>query len=120
MLLFWRTAAARGSMKMVNKKGESRHPCLVPLCSVKGGDVSPLVITVVEGAVYKFLTQLINDSPKPNFCIVEMRNDQLALSKAFYASNAAMIVHACCDEKSIMLKSLRMLLDECVPLMKPV
>lgn len=57
MLLFWQIAAARGSMKMVNKKGESGHPCLVPLCSVKGGDVSPLVITVVEGAVYKILTQ---------------------------------------------------------------
>ncbi len=94
MLLFWQMAAARGSMKIVDKKGESGHPCLVPLCSEKGGDVSPLVITVAEGAVYKILTQLINDSPKPNFCIVETRNDQLTLSKAFSASNVAMIVCA--------------------------
>lgn len=76
MLLFWRIAAARGSMKMINKKGESGQPCLVPLSSVKGGDVSLLVITVAEGAVYNILIQLKNDSPKPNFCIVEMRNDQ--------------------------------------------
>lgn len=53
MLLFWQIAAARGSMKMVNKKGESGHPCLVPLYSVKGGDVSLLVIIEAEGAVYK-------------------------------------------------------------------
>ncbi len=84
MLLFWRMAAARGSMKIVNKNGQSGHPCIVPLCTEKGGDVSPLVITVAEGAVYKILTQLINYSPKPNFCIVEMRNDQLNPVKSFF------------------------------------
>ena len=63
--MFWRIAAARGSMNIVNREGESGHPCLVPLCSVNGCEVSPLVITVAEGAVYRILTQLINDSPKP-------------------------------------------------------
>lgn len=44
-------AAASGSMNMVNKEGESGHPCLVPRCRVKLRDVSPLVMTVAEGDV---------------------------------------------------------------------
>lgn len=44
--MFWRIAAARGSMNIVNREGESGHPCLVPLCSVKGCEVGPFVITV--------------------------------------------------------------------------
>ena len=51
MLLFWRMAAARGSIKIVNNEGESGHPCLVPLCNVKFCDVCPLVMTVAEGEV---------------------------------------------------------------------
>ncbi len=39
-------AAVNGSIKMVNNDGESGHTCLVPLCSVKLRDVSPLVMTV--------------------------------------------------------------------------
>ncbi|XP_058648493.1 proton-associated sugar transporter A [Onychostoma macrolepis] len=46
--LFWRMAAANGSIEMVNNEGESGHPCLVPRCSVKLRDVSPLVMTVTE------------------------------------------------------------------------
>ncbi len=48
-------AAANGSMKMVKSEGESGHPCLVPRCSVKLRDVSPLVMTVAEGDVYRIL-----------------------------------------------------------------
>lgn len=44
-------AAANGSMKMANKEGESGHPCLVPLCSVKLCYVNLLVTTVAEGEV---------------------------------------------------------------------
>lgn len=77
-------AAAKGSMKMVNKEKESGHPCLVPLCSVRLCDVSPLVVTVAEGAMYKILIQLINDSPKPIFCNVMNKKSQL--TKVFSAS----------------------------------
>lgn len=84
-------AAARGSIKMVNNEGESGHPCLVPRCSVKLRDVSPLVITVAEGEVYKILIQLINDSPKPNLSNVENKNFQFTLSKAFSASKVTMM-----------------------------
>ncbi len=87
-------AAANGSMKMVKSEGESGHPCLVPRCSVKLLDVSPLVMTVAKGDVYRILIQLMNDSPKPNLSNVENRNFQFTLSKAFSASRATMMVLA--------------------------
>ena len=34
ILLFWRIAAASGSVKSANSEGESGHPCVVPLWSV--------------------------------------------------------------------------------------
>ena len=86
-------------MKMVNKEGESGHPCLVPLCSVKLCDIRPLVMTVAEGEVYKILIQLINDSPKPNRCSVLNRNVQFTLSKAFSASKVVMMVSCCCNDE---------------------
>ncbi len=101
---FWRMAAAKGSMKLVResekeREGESGHPCLVPLCSVKLCDVSPLVVTVAEGIVYKILIQLINDSPKPNFCNVVNKKFQLTLSKAFSASKVTIMVFSCCSDE---------------------
>lgn len=51
MLLLCCIAAVRGSMKMVNKEGESVHPCLVPLYSVKPCDVIPFVFIVAIGEV---------------------------------------------------------------------
>ena len=114
-------AAARGSMKMVNREGESGHPCLVPLCRVNLCEVCPLVMTVAVGEVYSVLTQLINDSPKPNLLRVWMRNDQLTLSKAFSASKVVMMVGwLCVAEWCMILNSLRVLLDECLPFMNPV
>lgn len=67
------SGVAKGSMKMVSKEGESGHPCLVPLCSVKLCDASPLLVAVAEGAVYRILIQLINDSSKTK-CNVVKRN----------------------------------------------
>ena len=66
ILSFCHIAAARGSIKMANNEGESRHPCLVPLCNTKLGDVSPLVMTVAIGELHSVLIQLINVSPNPN------------------------------------------------------
>ena len=83
---------SRGSIKMANNKGESGHPCLVPLCNSKLGDVSPLVMTVAIGELYSVLIQLINVSPNPNISNVANRNVQFTLSNAFSASNEAMIV----------------------------
>ena len=59
-------AAASGSMKMAKREGESGHPCLVPWCNVKLGEVIPFVTTVALGEVYSVVTHLMNDSPKPN------------------------------------------------------
>lgn len=70
-------------MRMVNKKGESGHPCLVPLCSVKLCYVIPLVGTVADRAVYKIWIWSLNAFLKPNFGNVENRKDQFTLSKAF-------------------------------------
>lgn len=92
MSVFWRMAAAKGSMKIVNKRGENEHPCLVPLYKVKLCEVSPLVVIVADGEVYDSLAQLMNESPKPNRSNVENRNFQLTLSNAFLASNVTMTV----------------------------
>ena len=85
-------AAASGSMKMVNKDRENGQPCQVSLCRVKRCDISPLVVIVAIGDVYKILTQWINDSPKPIFFSVENRKTQFTLSNAFSASNKTMAV----------------------------
>lgn len=45
---FWQTAAASGSMKTANNKGDRGHPCLVPLCNEKLRDKIPLVLCVFE------------------------------------------------------------------------
>ena len=85
-------AAASGSMKMANKEGESGQPCLVPLCRVKRSDISPLVVILAIGDVYKILSQWINDSPKPIFFSEENKKTQFTLSNAFSASNETMAV----------------------------
>lgn len=38
-------------MKRANREGESGHPCLVPLCSVKLCHVIPFVLTVAMSEV---------------------------------------------------------------------
>ncbi len=64
--------------------------CLETVLSVKLRDVSPLVMTVAEGDVYRILIQLMNDSPKPNLSNVENRNFQLTMSKVFSKSRAVL------------------------------
>ena len=48
-----RIAIANGSMKMANNKGESGHPCLVPLSRMKLCDLIPFVVTVALGELYR-------------------------------------------------------------------
>ena len=79
------------TMNMANKDGERGQPCLCPW-AVKRCDISPLVVIVAIGDVYKILTQWINDSPKLNFFSVENRKTQFTLSNAFSASNETMAV----------------------------
>lgn len=72
----------------------------------------------VEGQVYRILTQF--DSPNPNLCYMDMRNDQFTQrqSKALSASRVIMIVAVI--KVPIKVKSLCMLLNVCLPLKKPV
>lgn len=49
MLLFWRIAAANGSIKSANSEGDSGHPCLVPLWSVKFGEIKLFVMIAAVG-----------------------------------------------------------------------
>ncbi len=77
-------------MYMVKREGESGHFCLIPLCSVKFDDVYLLIVTL--GELCSVMTQLINDSPNPNFCRVANKNGQLMHSKAFSASYEAIVI----------------------------
>ena len=45
ILLFWRIAAASGSIKIAHSEGESEHSCLVPLWRVKLCEMMLLVMT---------------------------------------------------------------------------
>ena len=58
---------ARGSRARAKSKGERLHPCLVPRCNKKGGDLSWLVKTVDLGQAYSIFKRVMNLSPKPNF-----------------------------------------------------
>lgn len=64
MIVFWQMSAARGSTEMVNKSGESGHPCLVPLCKVKLCEVRPLVVIAADSEVYSNFTHPMKESQK--------------------------------------------------------
>ena len=106
-------------MKMVKMDGERGHPCLVPWCSVNLGEVIPFVAIVAFGEVYSVLIQWMSDSPKPNFLSVVNKKDQFTLSNAFSASSDRIMVFCCCFCAMLMrLKSLRMLSDASLFLIK--
>ena len=91
ILLFWRIAAASGLMNMAKRDGESGHPCLVPWCKVKLGEVIPLVVIVALGEVYSVVIHWMNDSPNSNLRRMVNTNVQLTLSNAFSASSDAIM-----------------------------
>ena len=107
---------------MAKRDVESGHPCLVPWCRVKLGEVIPFVTIVALGEVYSVVIHWMNDSPKPNLRRVENKNVQLTLSNAFSASSDTIIMVFCfCPCAMLMrLKSLRILSEACLFLMKPV
>jgi hypothetical protein len=76
---------------------------------------------VADGELYNSLTQLMNESPKPNRSSVENRNFQLTLSNAFSASNVTMTVLIFeLLEWCMILNSLRVLFEDSLPFTKPV
>lgn len=79
-------ACARGSITMAKIKGESGHPCLVPLAMLNGVDVIPDVQTRALGEEYRFsiAVRIVPDSP--NLHMTFSMYFQLTLSNAFSAS----------------------------------
>lgn len=59
MLVFCLMAEASGSMKSAKRSDDNGHPCLVLLFRVKDLDIKLLVITNVEGELYRILIQLV-------------------------------------------------------------
>lgn len=103
------------------RDGESGHPCLVPWCKVKLVEVIPFVTIVALGEVYSIVIHWMKDSSKPNLWRVVNKNVQLTLLNAFSASSDTITVFCCCLCAMVMrLKSLRLLSDACLFLMKPV
>lgn len=47
--LFWQTATAKGSRKMLNRSGDIGQPCLVPFSNLNRFEIILLVITEACG-----------------------------------------------------------------------
>lgn len=58
----------RGSIARLKSKGESGQPCLVPLCSRKGGDWMLAAVTVAEGAEYILCMKELKEPVRPKRC----------------------------------------------------
>ena len=66
-LVFSLRETARGSVAILNNRGDKGHPCLVPLKIGKWSNIRLLVHTEACGLEYKRFTQLLNFCPNPNF-----------------------------------------------------
>lgn len=78
---------ARGSKKIVNKRGLRLQPCQVDLEMLNNGDNIPLVMTAAFGPVYNVLTLLQKLSPSLNFDKSVNKIFHSTLSKALWASS---------------------------------
>lgn len=117
--------AARGSMKSANSSGDSGHPCRVPLKSLNGFDISPLIMTDGVGELYRVLIQFMKYGGNPKCLREAKRKDQSTLSNAFSASrvatrNGVLFERAVFLWRLMRLNSLLVFSEECLPLMKPV
>lgn len=114
-------ASVRGSMIIRNDSGDNGHPCLVPLPKGKYEEDRPLIRTVASGLLYYSLTQLLKVSLSPKVFRVEKRKRHLSLSKAFSASRLITILdNFCWRDNWITFKNLLILLQEFLPITKPV
>ena len=79
-------AAARTSNTMLNRSGESRHPCLVPDLSGKALSFCPLSMMLAVGVLYMAFITLRNALSIPTLLSVFIRNGCCTLSHVFSAS----------------------------------
>ena len=79
-------AVARTSNTMLNRSGESRHPCLVPDLSVKAFSFYPLSMMLALGLSYMAFIMLRNAPSIPSLLSVFIIKGYCTLSNAFSAS----------------------------------
>ncbi|MEE6516768.1 hypothetical protein FKM82_026479 [Ascaphus truei] len=116
----FRICAASGSMHKANSRGESRHPCLVPLLIGNRSEGNPWWTTLAAGAAYNALTACWKMPPNPNAPSVDSKYGQSILSKAFSASRLKAILRiSLAPIKSIISTILLVLSAACLFLMKP-
>ena len=77
---------ARMSSIMLNRSGESGHPCLVPHLNGKGLSFCPLSMMLAVGLSYTAFIMLRNAPSIPTLLSVLIRNGCCSLSNAFSAS----------------------------------
>ena len=58
-------AIANGSSTILNSNGDRGQPCRVALVRLKGGEITPFVITAALGFLYIVLIHLIKVVPNP-------------------------------------------------------
>ena len=85
LFFFCLIAVARTSNTMLNRSGESRHPCLIPDLSGKPFSFCPLNVMLAVGFSYVAFIMLRNALSTPTLMSVFIINGCCTLSNAFSA-----------------------------------